>query len=125
MPRTPNSAILERLYRTIASRRGADPSTSYTAKLFADGAERIAKKLGEEGVEAALAAASGDRAALVRESADVLYHLMVAWANARIPPGKVYAELARREGTSGVAEKAARGAKIVAAKARKGRKRQG
>lgn len=125
MPRTRESAVLERLYRTIARRRGGDPAQSYTAKLFADGAERIAKKLGEEGVEAALAAASGDRAALVRESADVLYHLLVAWANARILPGDVYAELARREGISGVDEKAARTGKTAAAKARKSRKTKG
>jgi phosphoribosyl-ATP pyrophosphohydrolase len=108
MARAPDSAVLERLYRTIASRRRADPAASYTAKLFADGTDRIAKKLGEEGVEAALAAAAGDRKALVRESADVLYHLLVAWAHAGIAPGAVYAELARREGTSGLVEKAAR-----------------
>ena len=111
MPRAADSAVLERLYRTIASRRRGDPARSYTARLFADGTESIAKKLAEEGVEAALAAAAGDRKALVRESADVIYHLMVAWANARVAPRAVYAELARREGTSGLAEKAARPAK--------------
>jgi phosphoribosyl-ATP pyrophosphohydrolase len=108
MVRAPDSAVLERLYRTVASRRRADPAGSYTAGLFAGGAERIAKKLGEEGLEAALATAAGDRRALVRESADLLYHLLVAWAHARVAPGAVYAELARREGTSGLAEKAAR-----------------
>jgi len=125
MPRTRDSAVLERLYRTITRRRGGDPAQSYTAKLLAEGTERIAKKLGEEGVEAALAAVSGNRAALVRESADVLYHLLVAWANAEIRPGEVYAELARREGTSGVVEKAARTAKTGAAKARQSRKTKG
>jgi phosphoribosyl-ATP pyrophosphohydrolase len=117
MPRLPDSAVLDRLYRTIASRRGGDPATSYTAKLFAGGDERIAKKLGEEGVEAALAAASGDTGALVKESADVLYHLLVAWAHADVAPDAVYAELARREGASGIAEKAARTVKTRAAKA--------
>jgi phosphoribosyl-ATP pyrophosphohydrolase len=113
MPRAPDSAVLERLYRTIAGRRRGDPARSYTAKLFADGAERIAKKVAEEGVEAAFAAAAGDPKALVRESADVIYHLMVAWANARIAPGAVYAELVRREGTSGLTEKAARTSRSI------------
>jgi phosphoribosyl-ATP pyrophosphohydrolase len=125
MPRSLDSAVLERLYRTIVSRRVGDPARSYTAKLFADGAERIAKKLGEEGVEAALATVSGDRAALVRESADVLYHLLVAWAHADIAPADVYAELVRREGTSGVVEKAARAGKSGPATARKSRKSKG
>jgi phosphoribosyl-ATP pyrophosphohydrolase len=100
--------VLTRLAATIRSRRGADPATSYTAQLLAGGAPLIAKKLGEEGVEAALAAQSGDDEALVRESADVLYHLLVAWTGADIAPERVWDELARREGTSGVAEKRAR-----------------
>lgn len=102
-------AALEALLATIAARRGADPGESYTAKLLAQGPDRIAKKLGEEAVEAALAGALEDRAALAAESADVLYHLAVLWAALEVDPGDVAAELARRAGTSGLAEKAARG----------------
>ncbi len=100
--------VLERLAATLKARRGADPATSYTAQLLAGGPMLIAKKLGEEGVEAALAAQSGDADALVRESADVLYHLLVAWTAAGIAPAQVWEELMRREGTSGVEEKRAR-----------------
>ncbi|HEY8874750.1 MAG TPA: phosphoribosyl-ATP diphosphatase, partial [Stellaceae bacterium] len=71
---------LERLWRVIESRRGADPATSYTAKLFARGTAKIAQKLGEEAVEAVIEGVKGDRAALVGESADLLYHLLVLWA---------------------------------------------
>lgn len=99
---------LEALLATIAARAGADPSESYTAKLLAKGPARIAKKLGEEGVEAALAGALEDRAALAAESADVLYHLAVLWAAVGVSPDDVAAELTRRTGTSGLAEKAAR-----------------
>jgi phosphoribosyl-ATP pyrophosphohydrolase len=101
-------ALLDELYSLIESRRGGDPDTSYTAKLLAKGREHCAKKLGEEGVEAALAAASGDRKALAAESADVLFHLLVALAANRVPLGDVAAELLRRKGVSGLAEKAAR-----------------
>ena len=99
---------LERLWRVILSRRGADPATSYTAKLFARGREKIAQKLGEEAVEAVIEGVKGDRAALVGESADLLYHLLVLWAEAGISPADVAAELARREGISGIAEKRGR-----------------
>ena len=92
----------------IRDRRGADPETSHTARLFAGGAAAIARKLGEEAVEAVVAGVEGDRAALVRESADVLFHLMVLWAALGVAPADVLAELRRREGKSGVAEKAAR-----------------
>jgi len=101
--------VLERLWRAIEDRRGADPATSYTAKLFARGNAKIAQKFGEEAVEAVIEGAQGDRAALTRESADVLYHLLVLWAATGISPADVAAELARREGTSGIAEKKARG----------------
>jgi phosphoribosyl-ATP pyrophosphohydrolase len=100
--------VLERLYATIRSRKGADAKNSYTASLFAAGTPMIARKLGEEGLEAVLAAHSGDKKALVHESADLLYHLLVAWADAGIAPDKVWSELARREGTSGIAEKRSR-----------------
>ena len=102
-------AALARLHATIEARRDAAPADSYTARLLGRGAEKIAAKLGEEAVEDAIAAARGDREALVRESADLLYHLLVAWSGAGIAPSEVAAELARREGTSGLAEKAARG----------------
>src|SRR5712691_7877744 len=99
---------LERLWRVIESRRGADPETSYTAKLFARGRAKIAQKLGEEAVETVIEGVGENPAALVGESADLLYHLLVLWAAAGVSPGDVAAELARREGTSGIAEKRAR-----------------
>jgi phosphoribosyl-ATP pyrophosphohydrolase len=102
------SDILDRLYATILERRGADPTSSYTAKLLAKGPQRIAKKVGEEGVEAALAGALGDAPGLAEESADLLYHLLVLWAQLGIKPGDVYGILAAREGRSGLDEKRAR-----------------
>src|SRR5712691_1642611 len=104
----PLGEALERLWRVIESRRGADPATSYTAKLFARGTAKIAQKFGEEAVEAVIEGVRGDRAALVGESADVLYHLFVLWAATGVAPADIAAELARREGTSGIAEKKAR-----------------
>ena len=100
--------MLDRLYATIDSRRGADPSTSYTAKLMARGREKLAQKLGEEATEAVIEAVKGDAKKLVAESADLLYHLLALWATLGIRPDKVWAELERREGASGLAEKAAR-----------------
>jgi phosphoribosyl-ATP pyrophosphohydrolase len=99
---------IDRLYATIASRKGADPATSYTAKLLSQGRLKCAKKLGEEAVEAALAAVAEDKTAIVNESADVLYHLMVVWAACDITPDDVYTALHAREGSSGLDEKAAR-----------------
>jgi len=99
---------IDRLFATIASRKGGDPETSYTAKLLSRGVAHCAKKFGEEAVEAALAAVSGDRQAIAAESADVLYHLLVLWAACGIEPGDVYAALKAREGQSGLDEKAAR-----------------
>ncbi|MGC2411570.1 MAG: phosphoribosyl-ATP diphosphatase [Stellaceae bacterium] len=101
----PLGEALERLWRVIESRRGADPETSYTAKLLARGNAKIAQKLGEEAIEAVIEGARGDRNALVGESADLLYHLFVLWAAIGVSPADVAAELARREGTSGIAEK--------------------
>jgi len=103
-----DSDVLERLYRVIASRRGGDPGSSYTAKLFARGTSKIAQKFGEEAVEAVIAATAGGREEVVAESADVLYHLLVLWADAGVDPAEVWAELARREGVSGLDEKASR-----------------
>jgi phosphoribosyl-ATP pyrophosphohydrolase len=99
---------LDRLWQTIQSRRSADPETSYTARLFARGRAKIAQKLGEEAVEAVIEGIGDDRAALVGESADLLYHLLVLWAAAGVSPADVAAELARRENTSGLKEKRAR-----------------
>src|SRR5437016_1755943 len=113
---------LARLWRTIESRRGADPENSYTAKLLARGRSKIAQKFGEEAVEAVIEAVKGDRAALTGESADVLYHLLVMWADAGLSPADIAAELTRREGTSGITEKKGRKEKIIsgAAVARRG-----
>src|SRR5947207_13674244 len=104
----PLGEALERLWRVIEARRSADPETSYTARLFARGNAKIAQKLGEEAVEAVIEGVKGDRAALTGESADLLYHLLVLWADMGLTPDDIAAELARREGTSGVAEKKAR-----------------
>ena len=101
----PLGEALERLWRVIESRRGADPDTSYTARLFARGNAKIAQKLGEEAVEAVIEGVRGDRAALIGESADLFYHLLVLWAAVGVSPADIAAELERREGTSGIAEK--------------------
>ncbi|MCB1348414.1 MAG: phosphoribosyl-ATP diphosphatase [Maritimibacter sp.] len=100
---------LDRLAATIAARRGADPDESWTAKLLAKGPEKCAEKFGEEAVEAIIEAVKGDRARLASEAADVLYHLLVMLAARDVTLDDVRAELARREGTSGIAEKASRG----------------
>jgi phosphoribosyl-ATP pyrophosphohydrolase len=99
---------IDRLFATIAARKGGDAKTSYTAALLKDGAVRCAKKFGEEAVEAALAGALKDKKALTAESADVLYHLLVLWAANGVTPKDVYAALGAREGQSGLAEKASR-----------------
>ena len=99
---------LDRLWQVIQSRCGSDPQTSYTARLFSRGRAKIAQKLGEEAIEAVIEGVGNDRAALAGESADLLYHLLVLWAAAGISPADVAAELTRREGTSGIAEKRAR-----------------
>lgn len=101
-------AVLARLYATILDRRGADPEFSHTARLFARGRAKIAQKLGEEAVEAVIEAVKGDREKLIAESADVVYHLLVLWADAGITPDEVWQQLAEREGRSGVVEKKSR-----------------
>src|SRR5205814_6009603 len=98
---------LDRLWQVIQSRRGADPLTSYTARLFSRGRAKIAQKLGEEAVEAVIEGVGNNPAALVGESADLLYHLLVLWAAAGISPADVAAALTRRESSSGIAEKRA------------------
>ncbi len=104
-----DARVLDELYRVIEGRRGADPEGSYTAKLFQDGVEAIAGKVGEEAVETVVAALSERPDALAAESADLLYHLLVLWAAKGLKPSEVWAELEARQGTSGLAEKAARG----------------
>ena len=99
---------LETLAATIAARSSADPETSWTAKLLARGPEKCAEKFGEEAVEAIIEAVRGDRARLTAEAADVLYHLLVMLAARGVTLEEVLAELDRRAGTSGIAEKAAR-----------------
>ncbi len=99
---------LTRLAATIAARKSADPETSWTAKLLGSGPEKCAEKFGEEAIEAIIEAVKGDRAKLTAEAADVMYHLLVMLAARDVTLDDVLAELERREGTSGVAEKAAR-----------------
>ena len=99
---------LTRLAATIETRKGADPDSSWTAKLLAKGPEKCAEKFGEEAVEAIIEAVKGDRDRLTSEAADVLYHLLVMLSARDVPLADVLAELDRREGVSGVEEKAAR-----------------
>ena len=99
---------LTRLAATIQSRKGADPETSWTAKLLSKGPEKCAEKFGEEAIEAIIEAVKGDRDRLTSEAADVLYHLLVMLAARDITLEDVLAELERREGVSGIAEKAGR-----------------
>ena len=100
--------VLDRIAATIAARRSADPSTSYVAALFAKGEDAILKKIGEEATEAVMAAKDGDKLRIAAEVADLWFHCLVLLACHGLGPEDVRAELARREGTSGVAERAAR-----------------
>ncbi|KIC48400.1 phosphoribosyl-ATP diphosphatase [Tateyamaria sp. ANG-S1] len=99
---------LDDLFATIEARKGADPDSSWTAKLLAKGPEKCAEKFGEEAVEAIIEAVKNDKAALTSEAADVLYHLLVMLAARDVAFTDVMKELARRQGTSGLTEKAAR-----------------
>jgi phosphoribosyl-ATP pyrophosphohydrolase len=101
-------AVLDRLYVIVDSRRNADPASSHSARLLSRGIAKVAQKFGEESVECLIEAVAGNHDALVAESADVLYHLLVLWVASDVRPDEVWAELARREGVSGIAEKAAR-----------------
>jgi len=108
LPAGATAEVLERLWQVVLSRKNADPETSHSARLLSRGIAKVAQKFGEEAVECIIDAVAGSRATLVGESADVLYHLMVLWVAADLHPGEVWAELHRREGISGIAEKAAR-----------------
>lgn len=100
--------ILQELADTIAARKDADPESSWTAKLLAKGPEKCAEKFGEEAIEAVIEAVKGDQGQLTSEAADVLYHLLVMLAARDVPLDDVLTELAKRQGISGIAEKAAR-----------------
>ena len=104
----PASVVLDRLWSVVMSRRTADPAASHSARLLSRGTAKVAQKFGEEAFECVIEAVAGNRDAVVAESADVLYHLIVLWVASGISPEEVWAELKRREGISGIAEKAAR-----------------
>ncbi|GIT94470.1 phosphoribosyl-ATP pyrophosphatase [Jannaschia pagri] len=99
---------IDRLFATIDARKGADPASSWTAKLLAKGPEKCAEKFGEEAIEAIIEAVRGDRDSLIAEGADVLFHFCVMLAARDVSLDEVMAELARRDGTSGLTEKANR-----------------
>ncbi|AQT04925.1 phosphoribosyl-ATP diphosphatase [Acetobacter persici] len=103
-----DETVLDRLYQVVLSRKGTDPSLSHSARLLSRGTYKVAQKFGEEAVECLIEAVAGRKDLLVGESADVLYHLIVLWVDAGVAPEDVWAELRRREGTSGIAEKASR-----------------
>ena len=100
--------VLDRLYAVVLDRRGRDPEVSHSARLLSRGTNKIAQKFGEEAVECLIEAVARNKAAVITESADVLYHLMVLWVDGGVTPDEVWAELRRREGVSGIAEKASR-----------------
>jgi phosphoribosyl-ATP pyrophosphohydrolase len=109
MANTPDlSAVLDDLYALLQQRKSADPASSYAASLYAKGTDTILKKLGEEAVETVIAAKNEDPQALVYELADLWYHTLVLMAQRNIEPQQIAAELARRSGQSGLAEKASR-----------------
>jgi phosphoribosyl-ATP pyrophosphohydrolase len=115
----PDARVLDRLWATVLSRKDASPSESHSARLLSRGTAKIAQKFGEEAVECLIEAVGGHRTALVAESADVLYHLLVMWVDAGLRPEQIWAELARREGMSGIAEKAARAPAMLGTKTTK------
>ena len=104
-PGTADVSVLDRLSAVIEGRKGGDPAASYTARLFDRGRAKIAQKVGEEAVETVIEALRDDRDALAAESADLLYHLLVLWADAGIKPAEVWTVLAAREGASGLPDK--------------------
>src|ERR1700722_15476253 len=108
IPIEPAAAVLDRLWSVVMSRRTADPAVSHSARLLSRGPAKVAQKFGEEAVECLIEGVAGNRDATVAESADVLYHLIVLWVASGIRPDEVWEELKRREGISGIAEKAAR-----------------
>lgn len=111
----PVGDVLDRLYAVIDSRKEAHPSVSHSAKLLSRGRAKVAQKFGEEAVECIIEAVAGNKSELIAESADVLYHLLVLWVDAGVAPHEVWGELQRREGVSGIAEKAARPQRLAMA----------
>jgi len=111
-----DAIVLDRLFTVVDSRRDADPTISHSARLLSRGPAKVAQKFGEEAVECLIEAVAGNRDALIAESADVLYHLLVLWVSSGVSPSDVWAELIRREGISGIAEKAARAKPVVVRK---------
>lgn len=107
-PALPDATVLDRLWTVVLARRDADPALSHSARLLSRGTTKVAQKFGEEAVECLIEAVAGNREALIAESADVLYHMLVLWVDGGITPGEVWNELRMREGISGVAEKASR-----------------
>jgi phosphoribosyl-ATP pyrophosphohydrolase len=125
------SDSVDRLYQAILSARSADPTESRTARLLRSGRSKMAKKLAEEAVEVVIDAMNGERGAVVSESADLIYHLVVLWVSAGVRPQDVWAEMARRERLLGIAEKLpkkiderASRRKVVALESRRFRKRR-
>ena len=112
-------AVLDRLWSVIQQRRSADPAVSHSARLLSRGVAKVAQKFGEEAVECLIEAVAGNPELVVSESADVLYHLLVLWVAAGVSPSSVWAELERREGISGVVEKASRARRPVRVTTRK------
>ncbi|MBL6458752.1 phosphoribosyl-ATP diphosphatase [Belnapia sp. T6] len=116
VPEDGDATVLDRLWATVESRRLAgDAANSHSARLMARGTAKVAQKLGEEAVECVIEATLGHRGETILESADLLYHLIVVWVDAGIRPDEVWAELRRREGISGIVEKASRPKGIVRA----------
>jgi phosphoribosyl-ATP pyrophosphohydrolase len=112
-PTRSDAVVLDRLFEVVESRRDADPTISHSARLLSRGPAKVAQKFGEEAVECLIEAVAGNRDALIAESADVLYHLLVLWVSSGVDASDVWAELIRREGISGIAEKAARASTMV------------
>ncbi len=104
-----SAEVLGRLWSVVMARRDANPAVSHSARLLSRGIPKVAQKFGEEAVECLIEAVAGNHEALIGESADVLYHLIVLWVASGLRPEEVWEELARREGVSGIAEKASRG----------------
>ncbi|MDD2876214.1 MAG: phosphoribosyl-ATP diphosphatase [Acidiphilium sp.] len=118
-PAAPDARVLDRLWSTIIARKAADPLISHSARLLSRGINKVAQKFGEEAVECLIEAVAGNRNALIAESADVLYHLLVMWVSAGLRPEDVWTELKRREGISGIAEKSSRPVMLSIAETRK------
>jgi phosphoribosyl-ATP pyrophosphohydrolase len=119
IPPTNGADVLDRLWNVVMSRRDADPTISHSARLLSRGPAKVAQKFGEEAVECLIEAVRGDHDAVIAESADVLYHLIVVWVSTGVAPDEVWAELMRREGVSGITEKASRAQSGLVARALK------